>query len=128
MPKPAMPAMPASARALLDAAPSRSRSPSSSQQRHVWDTTDVAVLRQEQALAKASGVPWRERGPPGPPEEGPEVWRGQKFRQGSNRYANRGGKQRAYFAAKYGGSKGGGKGGGGKGKGGGKGGASASGI
>ena len=92
--------MPASARLLLDAAPAdRSRSP----QRHRWDTSDVAILREEQALAAKTGVPWRERGPPGPAEGGPEVWRNQRHRAGSNRYANRGGKQRAYFAAKYGG-------------------------
>ena len=78
------------------------------------------MLRDEQALAASHGVPWKERGPPGPAEGGPEVWRNQRYRAGSNRYANRGGKQRAYFQAKYGGqSSSSGDQGKGKGKGGG---------
>ena len=47
---------------------------------------------------------------------GPQEWRGQRWRAGSGRFANRGGRYREYYAAKYGG-KGTGKGKGTEGKG-----------
>ena len=74
-----------------------------------WDTRDVEVLRQEQELAQRSGVRWQDRGPPGPDLEGPETWRGQRWREGSQRFSNRGGQHREYYAAKYGKGKGQGK-------------------
>ena len=60
------------------------------------------------------------RDPLGPAEGGPRTWRGQAFREGSQRWANRGGANREYFAWKYGGGRGGKKGGKGGGKGGGE--------
>ena len=39
-----------------------------------------------------------------PPVEGGGKWRNQKWRSNSQRYASRGGRNRAFFAAKYGGS------------------------
>ena len=57
-----------------------------------------AYKKVESELALKFGVKWRERGP-GIASGGPvlEHWRGQKFRAGSNRYANRGGKRREWF-------------------------------
>ena len=71
---------------------------------HKWDTRDVAVLREEETMARATGVPWQERGPPGPTADvgGPSSWRGQPWREGSQRFAKRGGRHREYYAAKYG--------------------------
>ena len=55
---------------------------------------EVATLRQEQQLAEDCGMTWAERGP----AEGQVAnWRGQAWREGSQRYANRGGKNREYY-------------------------------
>ena len=58
---------------------------------------DVATLRAEQALAERAGLTWQERGPPGPEEGGPGVWRGQNWRAGTGRFANRGGKWKELY-------------------------------
>ena len=55
----------------------------------------------EMEVAKACGVPWDIRGPPGPQEGGPRSWRGQKFREGSQRWANRGGKNKDLWKEYY---------------------------
>ena len=83
------------------------------------------TMRAERDMASAAGMTrWEAmRGPLGPEEGGPQTWRGQVFRPGSQRWANRGGANRDFFAWKYGGGRGkgrGGKDGGGK-KGGGRG-------
>ena len=55
---------------------------------------EVATLREEQQLAEDCGMTWAERGP----AEGQVAnWRGQAWRAGSQRYANRGGKNREYY-------------------------------
>jgi hypothetical protein len=51
----------------------------------------------ETALAGEHGLSWQERGPRG--EGQPLVWRNQRWRQTSGRYANRGGQRQAEFAA-----------------------------
>ena len=43
-------------------------------------------------------LPWDVRGPVGPEQGGPSRWRGQKYRQGSQRWANAGGQFREEFA------------------------------
>lgn len=77
-------------------------------------------MRAERQLAESAGLHrWDPmRGPLGPAEGGPRTWRGQAFREGSQRWANRGGANREYFAWKYGRGRGGKKGGKGGGKGG----------
>jgi hypothetical protein len=50
-------------------------------------------------MADEHGLSWRERGPRG--ENQPQVWRNQKWRATSGRYANRGGKRQAEFAALF---------------------------
>ena len=59
----------------------------------------------ERAAAKSSGMQGWDgmRGPLGPNEGGPAKWRGQTYRPGSARWANRGGRNREYYAWKYGG-------------------------
>ena len=54
-----------------------------------WD------LEEEQKAAAACNIPWDKRGPPGPDQNGPTKWRNQKFRQGSCRWANNGGRDKA---------------------------------
>ena len=62
----------------------------------------VAILKEEEALARKCYIPWQERGPPGPEEGGPRFWRGQQWREGKNggqqRFSNRGGKYKEYYA------------------------------
>ena len=62
----------------------------------------IADMRAESEVARSMGLSWAQRGPVGPDEGGPLTWRGQQFRVNSGVWANRGGKHRAYFAAKYG--------------------------
>ena len=75
----------------------------------------------EYEVAQRLGVPWQLRGPPGPSQGGPKVWKNQRFRAGSGKWANRGGwrerERRAYLAAKGKGEGPKGKGPKGKGKG-----------
>jgi hypothetical protein len=42
--------------------------------------------------------PWDTRGPRGPQDGGPKSWKGQKFREGSGRWANSGGQHRDKYA------------------------------
>ena len=42
--------------------------------------------------------PWDTRGPRGPQEGGPQIWKGQKFREGSGRWANAGGQHREKYS------------------------------
>ena len=58
-------------------------------------------LAAERAAAEALGVRWQDRGPPGPTEPSSETWRGQHWRPGSERWANRGGVNREWWAAYY---------------------------
>ena len=55
-------------------------------------------LQAEAAVAKEQGLSWRERGPPSAPGE---VWRGQQWRAGSERFANRGGCNKEWWAGYY---------------------------
>ena len=56
----------------------------------------------EAAVAKQLGLKWQERGPKGGPNKGgPPTWRHQNWREGSQRYANRGGRYSAWPAAKF---------------------------
>ena len=52
----------------------------------------------EKAAAIPARTPWDIRGPPGPSADGPSIWRGQKFREGSQRFANRAGKSKKKWA------------------------------
>ena len=62
-------------------------------------------LRSESEAAQALQLTWAERGPPGPPGGGPANWRGQHWREGrdggKSRFANRGGKWRAWYDGMY---------------------------
>jgi hypothetical protein len=51
----------------------------------------------ERTVAEAFGLSWQERGPPGPSCGGPQTWRGQQFREGSGKWANRGGRNQEYY-------------------------------
>ena len=55
---------------------------------------ELAALRHEQEVAERCGMTWAERGPA---EGQVSTWRGQAWREGSGRYANRGGKHREYY-------------------------------
>jgi hypothetical protein len=46
------------------------------------------------------GLAWKERGPP-PPSDPTETWRGQRYREGSGRWANRAGQHAEWFSAYY---------------------------
>ena len=53
---------------------------------------DIVALRAEEKAATKHGLSWQERGPPGPEQGGPSVWRGQPYRPGSGKFAKRGGR------------------------------------
>lgn len=57
-------------------------------------------LRAESSVAKELGLTWQERGPP-PTGEAGELWRGQRYREGSQRWGNRGGKSRWWYEQYY---------------------------
>jgi hypothetical protein len=70
--------------------------------------TDLAIdwnspesIRIEQAITFTYGRKFADRGPPPPAEGGPDLWRNQKFREGSGRWGNRGGKYRHEYTAYY---------------------------
>ena len=67
--------------------------------RRAYDLTDEELqqLRLEQRLAEKGGVKWKDRGPPGPSADGPMAWRGQRWRHGSQRFSNRGGKYKKLY-------------------------------
>ena len=58
-------------------------------------------MRAEENVARDMGLDWSLRGPPGPSEGGPKTWRGQNYREGNGKWANRGGKHRKWFTAYY---------------------------
>jgi hypothetical protein len=58
-------------------------------------------LQEEAESARELGLRWQERGPPAPSDGGPETWRGQKYRQGTQRWANRGGSSSTWWSAYY---------------------------
>ncbi len=66
------------------------------------DARGEALMRTESVMAVEGSIPWRERGPRG--QDAPSTWRGQKWREGSQRYASRGGdpvKNAAFAAAAH---------------------------
>ena len=54
------------------------------------DWNDPKSLEEEHALAAMHHLPWNVRGPPGPKQGGPQTWRGMKFREGADKWMNRG--------------------------------------
>jgi hypothetical protein len=58
-------------------------------------------LRAEERVARSMATPWQSRGPPGPDEGGPSSWRGQQYRPGTGKWANRGGRQKEYYTWLY---------------------------
>ena len=57
-------------------------------------------LKEEKAMAEDLGLRWQERGPKA--EGRPDRWRGQRYRPGTGKWANRGGQNRDFFKKKYG--------------------------
>ena len=47
-----------------------------------YSSEEIAEMRAEHEIATLMGLKWQERGPPGPAQGGPSLWRGQKFRPG----------------------------------------------
>ncbi len=59
-------------------------------------------LRAEQEIARRIGIDWKHRGPTAPEvEDKHATWRGQKFRTGSQRWANNGGTRSAWYNTYY---------------------------
>ncbi len=56
-------------------------------------------LRAEQQAAAELGLTWKQRGPP--PSEEQQTWRGQQYREGSQRWGNRGGSNKEWYVAYY---------------------------
>jgi hypothetical protein len=62
-----------------------------------YTVEELLDLRAESAAARELGIRWADRGPTG---EVP-VWRGQQWRPGSERYANRGGANKEWYTQMY---------------------------
>ena len=67
-----------------------------------YSQQELLDLQAERAEAERRGLRWQERGPPGPKAGGPKTWRGQQYREGSGKWANRGGKWKDFYSKKYG--------------------------
>ena len=66
---------------------------------HDLDWHERRRLKHEEACATLYQMPWQNRGPaPKAGAERPGFWRGQAFRAGTNRWANRGGRNKEYYA------------------------------
>jgi hypothetical protein len=66
---------------------------------HDLDWHEKRRLMHEQACAILYKTPWQERGPtPKAGAERPGFWRGQAYRAGTNRWANRGGRNKDYYS------------------------------
>ena len=81
-------------------------SASTQQFRPQLDLSDDDKLRMyyaaEATVAKELGLRWQDRGPAGGPEAGgPHRWKRQNWRQGSQRYSNRGGRWRKWYRWKF---------------------------
>ena len=57
-------------------------------------------LKEESDMAKELGLRWQQRGPKA--EGRPDRWRGQRYRTGTGKWANRGGQNKDFFKKKYG--------------------------
>jgi len=69
--------------------------------RHVSDE-ELLCLRAEQATATAMGLRWQERGPPPSAlPEGQTTWKGQAYRPGTGKWANRGGVHKQWYTEYY---------------------------
>ena len=51
----------------------------------------------EASMARQNNIKWRDRGPRGP--DAPMIFKGQKWREGSQRFSSRGGKNKEWYAA-----------------------------
>ena len=63
------------------------------------DWNDPQCIQAEREIFKALQVRMRDRGPPPSSEGGPQTWKGQVWREGSQRWGNRGGKRVAEWTA-----------------------------
>ena len=55
----------------------------------------------ESEVARELGLTWTGRGPPGPKSGGPATWRNQNWREGSQRWSNRGGAKKNWYSGYY---------------------------
>jgi hypothetical protein len=67
------------------------------------EATRLAYLAAENQVATEQGIKWRDRGPRG--EGQPKVFKGQRWRESSQRYSSRGGTRQAEFHALHAGAK-----------------------
>jgi hypothetical protein len=64
-----------------------------------YSPDELADLRAESEVARQLGLSWQQRGPPVSTTDG--TWRGQKWRESSQRFANRGGSKRSWYEGYY---------------------------
>ncbi len=65
------------------------------------DEEYISAQRDETEMAKMFGIPWKLRGPPGPEAPDETKFKGQRWRQGTQRWGNRGGSRRQWYGAYY---------------------------
>jgi hypothetical protein len=78
---------------------SRSKQPWEDLQSDKYSPEQMIELQAEAEVAHRLGIRWQDRGPPGGKRG--DTWRGQEFRETTQRYANRGGKCREWYTGMY---------------------------
>jgi hypothetical protein len=78
---------------------SRSKQPWEDLQSNKYTPEQIIELRAEAEVAHDLGIKWQDRGPPGGKKG--DTWRGQEFRESTQRYANRGGKCKEWCTGMY---------------------------
>jgi hypothetical protein len=78
---------------------SRSKQPWEDLQSDKYTPEQMIELRAEAEVAHELGIKWQDRGPPGGKKG--DTWRGQEFRESTQRYANRGGKCKEWYSGMY---------------------------
>ena len=76
--------------------------PPPSQRRHRREVSEEELLdlRAEQKAAEEMGLRWQDRGPPPDLVQG-DTWRGQRYRPGTGKWANRGGENKQWYSGFY---------------------------
>lgn len=69
-------------------------------EKKIYTDAEYFDIMAEAQVARDMNLKWRERGPPAP-EDPSERWRGQSYRPGSGRWANRGGQTSWWFSEYY---------------------------
>lgn len=66
-----------------------------------YSREELEDFRSESEMAKQFEIRWQDRGPPNPTNDHTAKWRSQAWRENSQRWANRGGSNKEWYAKYY---------------------------